>query len=345
MLLVRHLVGEAEHQPVLLIFEDIHWIDPTSHEFLALAIRSIEQSPILAIATFRPGFQPPWTGQLRVTTLTLERLAQKDSASLVRQIEHDAMLLPDDVVQEIVSRSDGVPLFLEEVTRTVLEAVGADAFRPKAGVSTATKLEHAVPVSLQASLIARLDRTRIDCKGDCSGRRRHRAGVLLRNLGCNIATFAGSGEGGSCPAGRGGAGFPARHAPPGYVPVQACSRAGCRLFHTAQGRAPGSACAHCRGASFRERYDRHRARDRRPAHARCRTLYRSDLLLAKGRGAVRPPCQRSRSSKPFSPRLVSSRGATGNQRTPPRRTRDIVTAWSGLDERSWRGGSRSWRSR
>ena len=157
--LVRHLVGEAEHQPVLLIFEDIHWIDPTSHEFLALAIRSIEQSPILAIATFRPGGQPPWTGESRVTTLPLERLAQKDSASLVRQIEHDAMLLPDDVVQEIVSRSDGVPLFLEEVTRTVLEAVGADAFRPKAGVSTATMLEHAVPVSLQASLIARLDRT------------------------------------------------------------------------------------------------------------------------------------------------------------------------------------------
>jgi class 3 adenylate cyclase/tetratricopeptide (TPR) repeat protein len=156
--LVRHLMGEAEHQPILLIFEDIHWIDPTSHEFLALAIRSIEQSPILAIATFRPGFQPPWTGESRVTTLPLDRLAQKDSASLVRQIEHDAMLLPDDVVQEIVSRSDGVPLFLEEVTRTVLEAVSADALRPKVGLSTATMLEHAVPVSLQASLIARLDR-------------------------------------------------------------------------------------------------------------------------------------------------------------------------------------------
>jgi predicted ATPase len=156
--LVRHLAGVAERQPVLLIFEDLHWIDPTSHEWLDLVIQRIEHLPVLAIATFRPGFQPPWTGESRVTTLPLERLAQKDSASLVRQIEHDAMLLPDDVVQEIVSRSDGVPLFLEEVTRTVLEAVGADALRPKVGVSTATMLVHAVPATLQASLIARLDR-------------------------------------------------------------------------------------------------------------------------------------------------------------------------------------------
>ena len=156
--LIRHLAGVAERRPVLLIFEDIHWIDPTSHEWLDLAIQRIEQLPVLAIATFRPEFQSPWAGQSQVTTLTLAPLAQKDSATLVRQIERDTMPLPDEVVQEIVARSDGVPLFLEEVTRAVLEAAGADALRAQAGVSTAEKLMHAVPATLHASLIARLDR-------------------------------------------------------------------------------------------------------------------------------------------------------------------------------------------
>jgi class 3 adenylate cyclase/tetratricopeptide (TPR) repeat protein len=155
---IRHLTGVAERQPVLLIFEDIHWIDPTSHELLDLAIQRIEQLPILAIATFRPEFQAPWADQSQVTTLTLEPLAQKDSATLVRQIERDAMPLPDGVVQEIVARSDGVPLFLEEVTRAVLEAADADALCAKAGVSTVEKLGNAVPETLHASLIARLDR-------------------------------------------------------------------------------------------------------------------------------------------------------------------------------------------
>lgn len=156
--LVRHLLGVAAHRPVLLVFEDIHWIDPTSQEFLSLAIQRIQKSAILVIATSRPAIQPPWSGEVRVATFPLERLAPESAVTLVRQIGHDAMPLPDDVVQEIVSRSDGVPLFLEEVTRTVLETVGAVAFRPKVGVSTATKLENTVPVSLQASLIARLDR-------------------------------------------------------------------------------------------------------------------------------------------------------------------------------------------
>jgi len=156
--LIRHLAGLAERQPVLLIFEDIHWIDPTSHEWLDLAIQRIKQLPILAIATFRPEFQSPWAGHSQVTTLTLAPLTQKDSATLVRQIERNTIPLPDDVVEEIVARSDGVPLFLEEVTRAVLEAAGADALRAQDGASTAEKLEHAVPATLHASLIARLDR-------------------------------------------------------------------------------------------------------------------------------------------------------------------------------------------
>lgn len=156
---LRHLTGAAERQPVLLTFEDIHWIDPTSHELLNLVIQRIERLPILAIVTFRPEFRSPWAGQSQVTTLTLAPLARKDSATLVRQIERDKMQLPDDLVEEIVARSDGVPLFLEEVTRAVVEAAAdSDALRAKAGVSIAEKLGHAVPTTLHASLIARLDR-------------------------------------------------------------------------------------------------------------------------------------------------------------------------------------------
>ncbi len=156
--IIRHLVGMAERQPVLLICEDIHWIDPTSQELLDLVIQRIEKFPILAIATFRPEFQPPWAGQSHVTTLTLARLARGDSATLVRQIERDGVPLPDDVVEEIVARSDGVPLFLEEVTRAVLEATGADTLRGETATPVAAKLDRAVPATLQASLIARLDR-------------------------------------------------------------------------------------------------------------------------------------------------------------------------------------------
>jgi class 3 adenylate cyclase/tetratricopeptide (TPR) repeat protein len=155
---VRHLAGAAERQPVLLIFEDVHWIDPTSHELLDLVIRRIERLPILAIATFRPEFQSPWAGQSHVTTLTLTRLARQDSAMLVRQVEGDGVRLPDDVVQEIVARSDGVPLFLEEVTRGVLEAAGADTLYGETATLVPPKLGRAVPATLNASLIARLDR-------------------------------------------------------------------------------------------------------------------------------------------------------------------------------------------
>jgi class 3 adenylate cyclase/tetratricopeptide (TPR) repeat protein len=156
--LVRHLAGLTKRQPVLLIFEDIHWIDPTSRELLDLTIQRIEQLPIMAIATFRPEFQSPWASRSHVTTLTLVRLALEDSAALVRQIERDNVPLPEDVVQEIVARSDGVPLFLEEVTRAVLEAARADASCGKTGLPIQAKLDRAVPATLHASLIARLDR-------------------------------------------------------------------------------------------------------------------------------------------------------------------------------------------
>ncbi len=160
--LVRQLEGLARTQPVLIIFEDLHWIDPTSREFLDLVLARIDCLPVLLAATFRPEFQPPWVGQAHATVIALNRLGRDDGAVMVERLAGNAALLPPDVIAEIVERTDGVPLFVEEMTKAVLEA-GAErggeiaASVPSAGLG--------VPATLQASLMARLDRLGPAAKG------------------------------------------------------------------------------------------------------------------------------------------------------------------------------------
>ena len=160
--LVRQLEGLARTQPVLMIFEDLHWIDPTSREFLDLVLARIDCLPVLLAATFRPEFQPPWVGQAHATVIALNRLGRGDGAAMVERLAGNAALLPPDVIAEIVVRTDGVPLFVEEMTKAVLEA-GAErggeiaASVPWAGLG--------VPATLQASLMARLDRLGPAAKG------------------------------------------------------------------------------------------------------------------------------------------------------------------------------------
>ena len=160
--LVRQLEGLARTQPVLMIFEDLHWIDPTSREFLDLVLARIDCLPVLLAATFRPEFQPPWVGQAHATVIALNRLGRGDGAVMVERLAGNAALLPPDVIAEIVERTDGVPLFVEEMTKAVLEA-GAErggeiaASVPSAGLG--------VPATLQASLMARLDRLGPAAKG------------------------------------------------------------------------------------------------------------------------------------------------------------------------------------
>ena len=153
--LLRGLEGLARCQPVLMIFEDLHWTDPTSREFLDLVLARIGCLPVLLVATFRPEFQPPWTGQPHVTVMSLNRLGRGDGAAMVERLAGTAGLLPPDVIAEIVERSDGVPLFVEEMTRAVLEA-GAELGRETVASLPAASL--GVPATLQASLMARLDR-------------------------------------------------------------------------------------------------------------------------------------------------------------------------------------------
>jgi class 3 adenylate cyclase/predicted ATPase/DNA polymerase III delta prime subunit len=147
--LLRQLAGLAERQPVLMIYEDLHWADPTSRELMDLTVEHVARLPALLIATFRPEFQPHWTGQPQVTTLSLRRLGRDESDELVRGIIGNVGALSSEVIDEIVERTDGVPLFLEEVTKAVLETAALGAI-PAASAT--------VPATLHASLMARLDR-------------------------------------------------------------------------------------------------------------------------------------------------------------------------------------------
>ena len=153
--LLRQLTGLARQQPVLIVFEDLQWIDPSSCELFDLMIQRIEAWPALLIATLRPEFQPPWTGLSQVTALLLNRLGRRDAAALVQALSANEAVLPVQVVDEIVRRGDGVPLFLEELTKAVVEeAAGSSG----STVPTAPGTAPAVPTSLQASLMARFDR-------------------------------------------------------------------------------------------------------------------------------------------------------------------------------------------
>jgi predicted ATPase len=153
--LLRQFQALTRRQPVLMIFEDLHWIDPTSRELLDLTVERIAALPVLMVATYRPEFQPPWAGQSQVTVIALNRLGRSEGAALVHQLAGNFGTLPPDIVDEIVERTDGVPLFVEELTKAVIEA-GAD--RGHASVCAVPAVSLTVPATLHASLMERIDR-------------------------------------------------------------------------------------------------------------------------------------------------------------------------------------------
>ncbi len=119
--LIRQLEGLVREQPVVMVFEDAHWIDPTSRELLDLTVERVRSLPVLGVITFRPEFQPTWTGRPQVSMVALNRLDRQNRTILVAQIA-GGKALPDEVVDQIVERTDGVPLFVEELTKSVLES-------------------------------------------------------------------------------------------------------------------------------------------------------------------------------------------------------------------------------
>ena len=148
--------GLAARQPVLMVWEDVHWSDPTTRESLDLLIDRVPTLRVLVILTFRPEFTPHWIGRPHVTMFTLNRLPRRQGAEIVAHVT-GGKALPKEISDQIVDRTDGVPLFIEELTKSVVES----------GIVTETGDHYAVagptaplaiPTSLHASLLARLDR-------------------------------------------------------------------------------------------------------------------------------------------------------------------------------------------
>jgi predicted ATPase/class 3 adenylate cyclase len=150
--LLRQLEMLNRQWPVLMIYEDAHWIDPSTRELLDITIERLARLPVLLVITFRPEFQQLWTGRAHVTTLSLGRLGRRESAGLTERVA-GIRVLPDEIMAEIVERSDGIPLFVEELTKAVVDD-GVD----RRTVSTPPYPALNVPATLDASLMARLDR-------------------------------------------------------------------------------------------------------------------------------------------------------------------------------------------
>jgi class 3 adenylate cyclase len=154
--LVGQLERLAQHRPVLFVFEDTHWIDSTSLELLERVAERVRQLPVLMIVTHRPEFEPPWTGESQVTSLTLSRLGRRESIALIEGVA-GGKALPAEILDRVAERTDGIPLFVEELTKTLLEA-GLLKEEDGRYVLAAPLLQLAIPSSLQDSLMARLDR-------------------------------------------------------------------------------------------------------------------------------------------------------------------------------------------
>jgi len=154
--LVAWLVEEAERASVYCAWEDLHWADPSTLELLGLLLNQVPTTRLLVLLTARPEFTPPWSSRTHLTPLTLARLPRTQAAELIEKVT-DGKLLPMEVHQQIVSKTDGVPLFVEELTKMVLES---GVLREMEGyyelIGPLPPL--AIPATLQDSFMARLDR-------------------------------------------------------------------------------------------------------------------------------------------------------------------------------------------
>ena len=153
--LISQLQALTRSSPVLMTFEDAHWSDPTSLEAFGRSVDGIATLRVMLIVTFRPEFDPPWIGRPHVTALTINRLAQREAGTIIDHLV-GSHALPASIRQDIIDRTDGIPLFVEEMTKAVLEAESEDAVERIAAAVPLPAL--AVPASLHASLMARLDR-------------------------------------------------------------------------------------------------------------------------------------------------------------------------------------------
>ena len=154
--LTAQLAALARSNPVLMVFEDVHWIDPTSLEVLGRTIDRLRTLRVLLIVTCRPEFDPPWIGRSDVTALNLNRLGEREIAAMIERVTGNKSL-PESIRRDIIERTDGVPLFVEEITKAVLEAQSEG--KADSALANIPSPFIGVPASLHASLMARLDRS------------------------------------------------------------------------------------------------------------------------------------------------------------------------------------------
>lgn len=154
--LVAWIMEEAERKPLLAGWEDVHWADPSSVDLLGLFIEQVPTVPMLVVATFRPDFAPPWVHRSHVTPITLNRLELPEVRAIVTNLA-GSKELPETVMEHITSKADGVPLYVEELTKTVLESDILEE-RGERYVLNGELSEMHIPATLQDSLMARLDR-------------------------------------------------------------------------------------------------------------------------------------------------------------------------------------------
>jgi predicted ATPase/class 3 adenylate cyclase len=154
--LLTILLRIAAQQPVLFVMEDLHWVDPSTLELLSLLVDQGPTARILTLFTCRPDFSPPWTGRAHLTQLTVNRLPRRQAVEVIRQVAH-GKVLPPEVVEQVVAKTDGVPLFVEELTKMVLES-GLLEERHERYALAGPLPPLAIPATLHDSLMARLDR-------------------------------------------------------------------------------------------------------------------------------------------------------------------------------------------
>jgi len=154
--ILRQLETLTQTQLLLGIFEDLHWADPTTLELLERLVANVAHMPMLLVVTSRPEMRPAWMGQPHVSVVTLSRLGREQAASLVRRVA-EGRELPAQITEQILSHADGVPLFVEELTKTVLDT-GPVAAEQRPAAATELRPPVVVPSSLHASLMSRLDR-------------------------------------------------------------------------------------------------------------------------------------------------------------------------------------------
>ena len=154
--LLTILLHIAAQQPVLFVMEDLHWVDPSTLELLSLLVDQGPIARILTLLTFRPDFSPPWTGRAHLTQVTVNRLSRTQAAEVIRQVAQ-GKTLPPEVVEQVVAKTDGVPLFVEELTKMVLESALLEE-QDDRYVLRGPLPPLAIPATLHDSLMARLDR-------------------------------------------------------------------------------------------------------------------------------------------------------------------------------------------